>query len=273
MIPLKDKVNVNPPSVPYPFGELRDNPGDNTGTPVDNQLVNDVMQFMEVLMANASITPNGLPENDTNGFQLLQAFVKNVRLVYAGYAQYGVSQIANQAVTDAGTSELHHVTPKGLNDRAATETLTGISEIATQAEVDAGTDSTRFITPQKLAGTNTVLHVDGSTNLRVKVINIGDWNMFSFPSTTVSHGIASYKKIRSISATIRNDTDDIYTDIEVMQSVTISGTTFLANYGGYVTSYDSTIVTLNRKASGSFFDSQYAATSYNRGFLTITYEV
>lgn len=116
MIPLKNKTNVNAPNGTWPYGELRDNPGDNSGTPVNEELVSDVMQLMEVVMADAGITANGQLDNLTNGFQLYQAFIEFVR------------------------------------NKQATESDKGTAEIATQAETNTGTDDERFVTPLKLAG-------------------------------------------------------------------------------------------------------------------------
>ena len=48
---LKTKVNVDAPTTAYPFGNVRNNPGDRSGTPVDVELVGDAMQFFEVLMS------------------------------------------------------------------------------------------------------------------------------------------------------------------------------------------------------------------------------
>lgn len=124
MIPLKDKVNVNAPVGTYPFGTspfgtLRDNPGDNSGTPVDVVLVQDLMIFAEALMASGGVTPNGVL--DTGGIpQLLQALGNIIN--------------ANIAAT------------------VATETDAGIAELATQAETNTGTDDERIVTPLKLAG-------------------------------------------------------------------------------------------------------------------------
>ena len=60
---------------------------------------------------------------------------------------------ASNAETQAGAIVNKAVTPASLASRTATESRTGISEIATQAETDAGTDDTRFVTPKKLRGT------------------------------------------------------------------------------------------------------------------------
>jgi hypothetical protein len=75
MIPLQDKQNTVPPSGDYPFGELTDKNGSNPGTPANVVLFNDIMQFAEKLMSLAGITPNGLPDNDYSGFQLVEALL------------------------------------------------------------------------------------------------------------------------------------------------------------------------------------------------------
>lgn len=67
---LHTKANVNAPGGSYPFGRVRNNPGDNSGTHVDEELVGDLMQFFEKLMDDGGVSPNGQPENSSSGFQL-----------------------------------------------------------------------------------------------------------------------------------------------------------------------------------------------------------
>lgn len=124
MIPLKDKTNVNAPVGTYPFGAspfgtLRNNPGDNSGTPVDVDLVQDIMIFAEALMASGGIAPNGVLD--------------------VGAAPQLLLALGN--VIDAK-----------ISSRTATEIAKGIAEIATQTEVNTGTDDERFVTALKLAG-------------------------------------------------------------------------------------------------------------------------
>jgi len=70
---LATKTNVNAPDSDYPFGRIRNNPGNGTGTPVNELLYGDMHQFFEKLMDAAGITANGLPDNDYSGFQLFEA--------------------------------------------------------------------------------------------------------------------------------------------------------------------------------------------------------
>jgi hypothetical protein len=60
------------PGGSYPYGNVQNDPG---GTLVDVKMMADMIQFFQRLMDEPSvnITPNSLPENSSNGYQLLQA--------------------------------------------------------------------------------------------------------------------------------------------------------------------------------------------------------
>jgi hypothetical protein len=73
---LANKANVVAPSVEYPYGQIKDNTGGNNGTPVNEAVYGDFHQFFEKLMAVSGVTANDLPENATNGFQLIEALKK-----------------------------------------------------------------------------------------------------------------------------------------------------------------------------------------------------
>jgi hypothetical protein len=62
---------VEAPSSDYPYGRIKDNPG---GTRVDEKSNGDLHVFAQDLMSRAHVTPNGQPDNTTNGFQLMEAF-------------------------------------------------------------------------------------------------------------------------------------------------------------------------------------------------------
>ncbi|BES53275.1 hypothetical protein [Aeromonas phage phiWae14] len=74
---------------------------------------------------------------------------QSFNIVESTETQRGTLRTATQAETNTMINPLDNVmiTPKKLNDRKASETLTGIIEIATKAESDAGTDATRAMTP------------------------------------------------------------------------------------------------------------------------------
>lgn len=63
----------------------------------------------------------------------------------------GKGEVATQAETNAGVSDIAFVTPLKLGARVASMTQTGLIEIATQPETFTGTDNTRAITPLRLS--------------------------------------------------------------------------------------------------------------------------
>lgn len=72
---LQNFPNIIAPSSDYPSGRIKDDPGDGTGTPVDEETNGDLQQFFaKLLREDPDTTPNDLPDNTTNGFQLYEAF-------------------------------------------------------------------------------------------------------------------------------------------------------------------------------------------------------
>lgn len=66
-------VNTETPDADFPFGDLRDNPGDGSGTPVNRLMLSDPLQFFEKLMSEAGVTPSGIPDSEYSGWQLYDA--------------------------------------------------------------------------------------------------------------------------------------------------------------------------------------------------------
>lgn len=105
---------------------------------------------------------------------------------------------------------------------------------------------------------------DGVNTLITKVVQIGDWNMDTTDTVSVAHGI-NVQNIRSVDAMIRNDASTNFTPITWKQDVSNDGVE------GGVGITDSTNVILTRTLSGSFDNVNYDSTSFNRGWITITY--
>lgn len=66
-------VNTIPPSADYPFGRLKDDTGINDGTPICEENNGDIQETVTFFMNRAKITPNGLPDNVNNGYQIGEA--------------------------------------------------------------------------------------------------------------------------------------------------------------------------------------------------------
>lgn len=81
MIPILDKDNTDPVVPGWPFGEIRDRVGSIPGTLGNKKNHSDMHQFFDKLMFDAGITPNGLFDNSTNGFQLIQALEARINQI------------------------------------------------------------------------------------------------------------------------------------------------------------------------------------------------
>jgi hypothetical protein len=110
------------------------------------------------------------------------------------------------------------------------------------------------------------IETDG-TLLKTKVVQIGDWNMDTTQQVSVAHSISDFTKIRSVSAMILNDASGTLFNL-----ISAEGTTGSAADNTQIVC-NSTNIILGRKTGGIFDQSLYDSTSFNRGFITITYEV
>jgi hypothetical protein len=110
MIRLQTKPQVTAPGGAYAYGNIKDDttPGSNDGTPVNKEVYADFHQFFETLIAQSSVTANDLPDNDSNGYQLLQAFLEVINMGgFASAAQGGTAgfntESAPTMTPDTGT--------------------------------------------------------------------------------------------------------------------------------------------------------------------------
>lgn len=66
-------TNILPPDAAYPSGRIKDDPGDGTGTPVDEATNGDYLQFFAKIMRDSSFAYNNQPDSYTAGYQLVGA--------------------------------------------------------------------------------------------------------------------------------------------------------------------------------------------------------
>ncbi len=280
--------NITPPDSDYPNGRILNASPPAAGTPVIEELYGDVVQFFHKLMRAAGISHNGLPENETQGFQFIQALAYYVRTLQASEILKGTLEIATASETQAGIDNLRAVTPAGLESKTATTSRKGILETATDAEAQAKTSLLHILTPSNLAalGASTVFAglieladnaetLAGTSHSRAvtpssltakdagiirKIIDIGDWNMVSTGSVTKTHGL-NFTKIRNIQVMIRDDSGTVIWPLD----------TFLVESAGSY-AMDSGAILLTRTATGLFYTTgSFISTSYNRGWIIIEY--
>lgn len=108
--------------------------------------------------------------------------------------------------------------------------------------------------------------VESKKFLHTKIIEIGDWNMDAMYYKNVTHGLGStFKKIRNITAIIRNDADTNYHSLLRFSS----GANSFEGGISYIGNID---IVPSRLTGGVFDSTNFNATSYNRGWIYIVYE-
>ena len=127
-IELTDKPNINPVSGDFPYGDFKDNPGDNSGTPLNRLVLSDYFQFFHKLMAEANISYNGDLDNEANGWQFYDAFRQLTR-------PYKVmTGTINQSGTSAPTLTIYEntleFTPVASRSGAGVYALTSVGDFA-----------------------------------------------------------------------------------------------------------------------------------------------
>jgi hypothetical protein len=108
---------------------------------------------------------------------------------------------------------------------------------------------------------------DGTNLIKIKVLDIGTWNMNADDNKYVTHGIADWTKILSVQGVIVNDAND------KRYPWTQRGESGLESSG--IEFINSTQVRLYRTIAGSggtnFDSSAFSSTGASRGYLVVTY--
>lgn len=107
--------------------------------------------------------------------------------------------------------------------------------------------------------------VSGGTPMEVKVLQIGDWNMDTTGSVSINHGL-TFSKIRDVQVMIYNDAG---TSLNPLDRATV----LYSYHPAGLIQVTATQISLFRDASNFYDNTDYDATSYNRGWITILYEV
>lgn len=91
MIKLENKPNVTAPNAAYPFGNIKDKTSSEAGTGVNVAVYGDMHQFFAKLFAASGLTANGLPDNESNGFQLYKALLGVVAPIGSITPYFGIA--------------------------------------------------------------------------------------------------------------------------------------------------------------------------------------
>ena len=267
--------NINAADGTNPYGTIRDNPGDNSGTPVNAAVYGDIHTSIARLFDLAGITPNQLPENNSNGFQFITALQKYIsenilsvtetadanNCIKTGF--YDVLQSSsNKPLTQQGyliaqafngfsgayVSQFwfEHTSDRVFFRRRTASVWTAWLEILTQGFDQALTlDNTL----QVVSGIRTK---SSGNFFKVDQITVNDWDMDTTGTKLVTHGLTASKII----------------DVSVYIQDSVVGKFYnLMNSGKIV--INSTQLELSRTAGGDFDNTSFINTAIK---IKIEYE-
>lgn len=265
---IQQKTRTVAPGGDYTsFGRIKDDTGSNDGTPVDVEVYNDFHEFFDYLMQLAGVTPNGLADNDTNGFQLVESLFKFAQRQQAPSSFSDTYGTGSKNITLTGDYSGNYAFKVGQNVRYTnaddTSYLQGVVTGYTGSTLTVDVYDFNDDSPSTNLGT---VYLAQQQITGKKIIEIGTWDMDSDAFVAVNHGVDN-TKIRSVNVIIRNDANTITYDLNRLDG---SVDTSVA---GAVQAITSAQVLLRRTNGGSFDTSNYSTTGYNRGWITIEYEI
>ena len=142
---LKNITNTPVPDSDYPNSRIKDesSAGAGDGVPVNEAVYGDIIQFFQKLMIDYGVIINDLPDNVTNGYQLIEALedkiqekaieaIPDVPVAAGGYDYIGSTKLPLHSDWSASsTSALFSRERGGLIIVSARVTYTGVSFTST----------------------------------------------------------------------------------------------------------------------------------------------
>ena len=147
---------------------------------------------------------------------------------------------------------------------ATSETNAATSETnASNSASSATSSASAAATSETNAASSAAEAADSAASITLKslVLEIGDWNMDTASFIWVAHGLDS-SKIRTLTVLIRQDGGVL---AFALPTYNPAGTSV------EIVSYNSTQVEISRATNGTFDNTNYDTTSFNRGWVTIQY--
>ncbi|MCJ7802747.1 MAG: hypothetical protein MUP82_10370 [Candidatus Marinimicrobia bacterium] len=231
-------------------------------TEINEGVNQDLVQFFQKIASLASISPNGDPDNETNGYQLLIAIEFVVRSYFASTTQKGTVEKATTAEMEGGTVD-KFIDAELLQALTATTTRKGIVEKATPTEVANGV-ADKFIDAA-------LLQASPQFQSKEDVIIIGAWNMVTTLGLSVPWTLPADHYIVSMQAIIRSDVNS--GDAFRLDFADLGGASTDPISMGSIQEYNSSTNSFNlrRTPSGVFDAVVFSSILISRGNIHVTY--
>jgi len=163
MIKLENLPNVTAPTAEFPYGDVKDRVGLIEGTKMNRESLSDVWQFFAKLADEGDVTPNGIVDNEYDGFQLFEALIA---------VNGGLSTIVELGVWDMDAT-LNVTIAHGIVDHTKIHAINVVV-----------VDDNGQIYPLDFGGT----YVAGPTNIIVSRDNGGNFDNTSFNDGVINRG-------------------------------------------------------------------------------------
>jgi hypothetical protein len=247
--------------------------------------------------AGLTITPSRVLVSNSSG-QIIASAITDTELAYLSGLSVNVQTGKQNTITGAATTILtsNLTADRVVVSNGAGKVIASIMSVDELEDLIALTPNRALVSSgagkvivsavtldqlNRLAGVNegrVVTSIESASlagyKFRIKVLEIGDWNMDSSQTKTVAHSLDA-AKIRSVFVTIRNDTGDTLPfNGQLFNPVNSTSSNQWETWFPVTTvGWNSTNIVLLRM-DGSFMDgAAYDSTGYNRGWVTIQYEV
>jgi len=170
---ITDQDNYVAPGGQYPYGRLKNDSGAFDGTTCNENLLGDLFQFVMKMMDQAGITPNGIPDNASSGYQIFDAYrggffgdLIDVTSYATGWQDNSTDplkfrKVGSKTVTIRGKTS--NVTPSGFTSDKDIFTLPVGYRPAKDRKFVVSTQASDFYAQVKIATTGVVSILGGST--------------------------------------------------------------------------------------------------------------
>lgn len=186
-IALQNKPNVEAPGGDYPYGKIKDNPGNGTGTPVNEVVYGDFHQFFAKMMAEAGITYNNFPDNAADGFQYFLALLKNInKNPSSGVVETSAQKTVKTKVLEIGDWNMDANQSKQVAHGLTLSKIRGLGSILIRQDDDS---NLRNLTAYSISfpGVTGYFNID-ATNINLSRENTGPFDSNLFQNINFNRG-------------------------------------------------------------------------------------
>ena len=158
----------------YPQGRIKNDGGSGDGTPVNEQTKGDIHEFFDKLLRLYGITHNGLPDNEENGYQTIDALKGLANKNDYAYDLASISDVLTLPLKVGKLNVNEMFTVKASQDKGIETTLRGTLDNITKSVTIIGDYLTGdYLRVINTASTITIIRLADYSNFEVIATELG----------------------------------------------------------------------------------------------------